>query len=176
MSPYNDINVIAGQGTIGLELLEQCSELDAVFIAVGGGGLISGIGHAIKSINPSINIIGCWPEHSPALYNALNAGYIIPDSRDDETLSDGTAGGIEEGTITLELAQSIIDQKVLISEQAIKSAMKHIGEYERWIIEGAAGVAVAGLAQLADQYQGKKVAAILCGRNINLDKYLSAIS
>ncbi|QNR79333.1 threonine/serine dehydratase [Piscirickettsia salmonis] len=176
ISPYNDLDVICGQGTIGLELIEQCNELDAVFIAVGGGGLISGIGHAIKATHPHIEVIGCWPEHSPALYDALNSGHIVANSRDDNTLSDGTAGGVEENTITLALSQSIIDKKVLVSEQEIMAAIRQIGEYERWIIEGAAGVAVAGLMKMADQYKNKKIAVILCGRNISFDKYLIAIS
>ena len=176
ISPYNDIDVISGQGTIGIELLEQCKDLDAIFISVGGGGLISGVAYAVKQINSKIDIIGCWPEMSPTLYDSLNLGYISTTSKDGKTLSDGTAGGVESNTITLELCQSLITHKLLISEEEIRQAMKKIASYERWIIEGAAAVAVAGLIKYAHQYKDKKIAAIVCGRNISLDRYLKAIN
>jgi threonine dehydratase len=174
ISPYNDLDVIAGQGTIGVELLDQLEDFDAVFASVGGGGLISGVGAAIKARRPEVGIVGCWPENSPALHEALERGAIV-DVPERDTLSDGTAGGIEAGSVTFDLCRRFIDAKVLVGEAAIASAMREIAAHERWIVEGAAGVALAGLVALAERYRGKRIVAILCGRNIALEKFLKAI-
>ncbi|WP_296233470.1 threonine/serine dehydratase [Pseudomonas sp. UBA4617] len=174
VSPYNDPQVIAGQGTIGFELFEQAPDLDAVFVAVGGGGMISGIAAALRVLKPGTDIIGCWPENDPALEQSLKAGKII-DVAARETLSDGTAGGVEPGSITFPLCQALLTDTVLVSEAEIKASMREIASSERWIIEGAAAVAVAGMQKLAERYRGKRVAVILCGRNIVLDAFLGAI-
>lgn len=174
VSPYNDLQVIAGQGTIGMELFEQAPDLDAVFVAVGGGGMIAGIAAALRVLKPGTEIIGCWPANDPALEQSLKAGEIVEvDAR--ETLSDGTAGGVEPGAITLPLCQALLTDTVLVSEDEIRAAMRDIASNERWIIEGAAAVAVAGMQKLAERYQGKRVAVILCGRNIVLEKFLEAV-
>lgn len=175
ISPYNDLDVIAGQGTIGVELLEQLPQLDAVIIAVGGGGLISGIGTYLKAKNPDLEIIGAWPKVARSLHACLEAGEIIT-IQEEATLSDGTAGGVEDDAVTFPIAQTVIDKTVLVSEAEIAMAMRTVAEAERWIVEGAAGVAVAGITQLASEYQGRKVAVILCGRNITIEKYLTAVS
>ena len=175
ISPYNDLDVVAGQGTIGIELLEQADKLDAVIIAVGGGGLISGIGTYLKAKNPNLEIIGAWPEVARSLHACLEAGEIISID-ESETLSDGTAGGVEDGAVTFPLAQTVIDKTVLVSEVEIAAAMRTVAETERWIIEGAAGVATAGLTKLAPQYQARNVAVVLCGRNITFEKYLAAVT
>jgi threonine dehydratase len=108
------------------------------------------------------------------MYSNLEAGHIF-EVEEKRTLSDGTAGGVEPGAVTFELCQKLIDRKVLVSEEEIKQAMKLIAITDRWMIEGAAGVAVAAMLKLAPEYQGKKVAIVLCGKNIVLDKYLKAI-
>ena len=174
VSPYNDLQVIAGQGTLAMELFEQAPDLDAVFVAVGGGGLIAGIGAALRVLKPGTEIIGCWPENDPALARSLQAGEII-EVQARETLSDGTAGGIEPGAVSFPLCQALVTGTVLVSEDEIRAAMRDIARHERWIIEGAAAVAVAGMQKLARQYQGKRVAVVLCGRNIVLDKFLEAV-
>ncbi|STQ90689.1 threonine/serine dehydratase [Iodobacter fluviatilis] len=174
ISPYNDIDVIAGQGTIGMELNEQCNTLSAVFASVGGGGLIAGLGTAIKHFQPAAQITGCWPANAATLYASLQAGRLI-DIEETDTLSDGTAGGVEAGSITFPLCQKVIDDKVLLTETEIKQAMHLLAQHERWIVEGAAGVAMAGMLKQAPQYQGKAVAVVLCGRNIVLQKFLAAI-
>ena len=175
VSPYNDIDVIAGQGTIGVELLDQMADFDAVFVSVGGGGLIAGIGAAIKDRRPEVDIVGCWPVNAPALHECLRRGEIIEVAEED-TLSDGTAGGVEPGSVTLELCRQVIDSRTLVSEEEIAAAMREIALHERWMVEGAAGVALAGVARLADRYRGKKVVAIVCGRNIELGKFLKAVA
>ncbi|WGV20273.1 threonine/serine dehydratase [Pseudomonas putida] len=174
VSPYNDPQVIAGQGTIGIELFEQAPELDAVFVAVGGGGMIAGIAAALRVLKPGIDIIGCWPENDPALQQSLKAGSII-DVEATDTLSDGTAGGVEPGSITFPLCQALLTDTVLVSEAEIRAAMRDVASSERWIIEGAAAVAVAGMQKLAERYRGKNVAVVVCGRNILLDKFLEAV-
>ncbi|POF87438.1 threonine/serine dehydratase [Pseudomonas putida] len=175
VSPYNDYQIIAGQGTVGMELFEQQPELDAVFVAVGGGGLISGIAAALHGLSAKTRIVGCWPANSPALHASLAAGRII-EVDEEETISDGTAGGVEPDSVTLGLCQLLLSQSVLVSEAQIKTAMREVAASERWIIEGAAGVAMAGMLALAEEYRGKKVAVVLCGRNIVLEKYLEAIA
>lgn len=175
ISPYNDRQIIAGQGTCGMEMVEQQPDLDAVFVAVGGGGLISGIATVLKKLSDKTQIIGCWPANATSMYTSLENGQI-QEVVEQETLSDGTAGGVEPGAITFALCQQLIDQKVLVSEQEIKDAMRLIARTDRWMIEGAAGVALAAALKLAPRWQGKKVAVVLCGKNIVLEKYLGAVS
>jgi threonine dehydratase len=172
--PYNDLQVMAGQGTIGVELLEQQPDLDAVFISVGGGGLIGGAGTAIKAIRPATQVVGVWPTNSAALAASLDAGRIV-DVEEDETLSDGTAGLVEPGAVTFPVCQAVIDRQVLCSEAEIATAMRRIGETERWMVEGSAGLALAGLMARRDDYRGKKVAVVLCGRNISLKRFVAAV-
>lgn len=174
VSPYNDPQIIAGQGTIGMEINEQLQDVAAVFVAVGGGGMISGIGTAIKKLSPNTEVVGCWPANAPTMERSLAAGEII-EMEELDTLSDGTAGGIEPGSITFPLCQQVIDRTVLVTEEEIRNAMKAVARYERWIIEGAAGVALAGALKLASQYQGKRVVVVLCGRNILIEKFVGAI-
>jgi threonine dehydratase len=174
VSPYNDPEIIAGQGTIGVELFEQAPDLDAVFVAVGGGGMVSGIGAALRALNPNVEIIGCWPANAPTMQRSLEAGEII-EMEEEDTISDGTAGGIEPGSITFPLCQTLLSRTVLVSEEEIKVAMRDVASCERWIIEGAAGVAVASMKKLAKEYRGKRVAVIICGRNILLEKFLGAV-
>lgn len=179
VSPYNDMEVICGQATCGLEIMQQLPEVDAIFVAVGGGGLIGGSGLFAKSVNPDIEIVGCWPEVAKSFYHALETGKVV-DVEEGETLSDGTAGGVEHDTITLELCQKIIDSTVLVSEKEIAAAMRVVAETERQIIEGAAGVAVASALKAVndnpDKYKDKNVVIVVCGRNIEFEKYLKIIS
>lgn len=175
VSPYNDLDIIAGQGTVAFEMLEEQAELDAVFVAVGGGGLISGIGAVLKTHSPDTRVIGCWPAASVAMYASLQAGEIV-EPEEHETLSDGTAGGLEPGTITFPVCQQVIDEYVLVSEDEIKNAIQVIARYERQMVEGAAGVAMAAFIQQADKWKGKRVAIVICGRNITLEKFAQVIS
>jgi threonine dehydratase len=178
VSPYNDIDVIAGQGTIGVELHEQARaagiELAAVFASVGGGGLISGVGTAIQHLSPKTEVIGCWPANSTALYSSLKAGEIV-EVEEHDTISDGTAGGIEPDTITFGIGQKVISDTDLVTEEEIKAAMKLLAQTDRFMVEGAAGVALASLLRLAPRYQGRAVAVVLCGRNIMLSKFIEAV-
>lgn len=175
ISPYNDLDVVAGQGTLGVELLEQEPNLDAVFIAVGAGGLMGGTGTAIKSMKPQVKVVGVWPEASPCMLRALEAGAIVP-CKEYETLSDATAGAIEDGSVTFPICQKVIDERVTVSEPEIAAAMRQLAEKERLMVEGAAGVALAGLAKEAKNYAGRTVAVVLCGRNVGLETFIAAVS
>ena len=114
----------------------------AVFIAVGGGGLVSGMAAHIKSVRPDISVIGCWPERGASMYESIRAGRLV-DVPDEPTLSDGTAGNVEPGSITFPLCRDLIDELVLVSEAEIAAAMRDVMLADHMVIEGAAGVAVA---------------------------------
>ncbi len=165
VSPYNDWEVIAGQGSIAVELARQIESIDAVFIATGGGGLISGVGSYLRERSPGTEIVGCWPENSRVLYECLRAGEIR-DVPETYTLSESTAGGVEPGSITFDLARSAIHHCVLVSEDAILDAMKWARQRD-WTIEGAAGVALAAFFKEAARYEGKTVVVLFCGGNLS---------
>lgn len=165
VSPYNDWDVVAGQGTIAVELLRQVGRIDAVYIATGGGGLISGVGSYLRARSPHTEVIACWPENSRVLYECLRAGRII-EYPESYTVSESTAGGVEPGSITFELARAAIHRSVLVSEGAILDAMRWARDRE-WIIEGAAGVALAALFQDASRYAGETVVVLFCGGNLS---------
>lgn len=175
ISPYNDCDVIAGHGAIGDEIMRQAPEIDAIFVAVGGGGLLAGIGAAAKVLKPSLEMVGCWPANAASLYECLETGALHPvDER--PTISDATAGGVEPGSITFDLCRAVIDEKVLVSEAEICSAMRQVAEHAHWIVEGAAGVAVGGMMQCAPRMAGQTVAVLLCGRNIGWPDFLQAVA
>ncbi len=163
VSPYNDPYVVAGQGTIGVELARQAPALDAIFIAVGGGGLISGVGSYLRHALPHVEVIGCWPQNSPVLYECIRAGRIF-DAPESPTLSESTAGGVEEGSITFELCREVMHRGVLVTEEEILHAMR-FGRAQGWAMEGASGVALAAYFKEADRYAGKQAVVLICGGN-----------
>lgn len=166
ISPYNDVQVMAGQGTIAVELQRQTPNLDAVFVSVGGGGLIGGIGAYLKAVSPRTEIVGCWPETSPVMWECMQAGRIV-EVRERETLSESTSGNLEEGSVTLDVCRQVIDRAAMVSEHEIADAMRLVMHTEHWIVEGAAAVAVAAFRKDAARYKGKRVAVVLCGRNVS---------
>lgn len=167
VSPYNDLEVVAGQGSIGVELGRQLSEIDAVFIAVGGGGLISGVGGYLKSVHPNIEVIACSPENSAVMHHSLEAGRIL-EMESKPTLSDGTAGGMEPDSLTFDICKSVVDRSLLVSEKEIVEAMKLLIGEHHLLVEGAAGVAVAAFMQDRKRLAGRSVAIVLCGANISI--------
>jgi threonine dehydratase len=164
ISPYNDVDVMAGQGTIAVELERHRPRVDAIFVAVGGGGLIGGIGAYQKLVSPETEIVGCWPENSRVLYESIKVGRII-DFAEQPTLSESTAGGLEPGSVTLDVGKEVIDRSVLVTEDEIASAMRRVAEAKGWTIEGSAGVALAALLKDANRYEGKTVVVVICGGN-----------
>ena len=168
VSPYNDPYVIAGQGTLGYEINNQCDGLDVIIVSVGGGGLIGGTASYLKSVWPGLQVIGCSPENSAVMIHSIKKGQIL-DLDSKPTLSDGTAGGVEKDSITFPICKDNIDETVLVSETEIKNAMVSFIKNERMLLEGAAGTAVAALIKMRDELKGKKVGVVICGGNISLD-------
>lgn len=174
VSPYNDAAVLGGQGTIGVELTRQLEGADAVFIAVGGGGLLAGVAGWLESVWPAIEVVACSPENSCVMHHSIEAGHIL-DLPSEPTLSDGTAGGLEADTVTLEPCRRLVDRRVLVTEDEIRDAMRLIVEKHHVLVEGAAGVAVAAWMKTRDRYAGKRVVIVLCGANVGLDKLKSVL-
>lgn len=166
LSPYNDAAVVAGQGTCGVEILEQLPGIDAIFIAVGGGGLISGVGSVLKTAQPGIRIYASQPAASAVMAKSVAAGRVLQ-LPSEPTLSDGTAGGVEADAITFPLCEQLADEFVLIDEAEIAAGMREYIDAEEQIIEGAAGVAVAAMLQRADTIRGQRIAVIICGGNVS---------
>jgi threonine dehydratase len=165
ISPYNDPQVVGGQGTVGLELAQQVEGLDAVLVPVGGGGLIAGIAGYLKSLNPAVEVIGCQPIN---LYESVKAGKILP-LPSKPTLSDGTAGGVEAGAITFDLCRRLVDDYALVSEEEIKAALRLVLLEHHMLVEGSAALAVAAFLQSMERFQNKTVALVLSGAKLGLD-------
>jgi threonine dehydratase len=163
VSPYNDPYVVGGQGTVAVELMSQLPDMDAIFIATGGGGLISGIGSLLRAQAPQVEVIGCWPENSAVLYECLKAGRII-EAPESPTLSESTAGGVEQGSITFGLCREVMHHGVLVTEDEILSAMRW-GHAQGWAMEGASGVALAAYFKEAARYADRKAVVLICGGN-----------
>lgn len=166
VSPYNDHEVVAGQGTIALELLDQLSEIDNVFVSMGGGGLIGGIGAVLKCFRPEIRVIGVAAENSAALAAALEAGKVVAVPH-LPTLADGVSGGIDGDTITLPLASAVVDEVVTCSEREIEDATADMLSKENLVVEGSAGLALAGCLKTAAHLKGAVNVVLLCGGNID---------
>lgn len=174
LSPYNDPEVIAGQGTCGIEIAASMPQVDTLYVAVGGGGLVSGVASVLKSMIPAIRIVGCQPEASAVMAHSVEAGRIV-DEASQPTLSDGTAGGIEQDAITFGLCRALVDEFVLVGEAEIAAAMRRFIDFEHQLIEGAAGVALAAMLKQKDSLAGRKVVVLICGGNISRDTLKSVL-
>jgi threonine dehydratase len=166
LHPFDDADVINGQGSIGLEMLEQVPGLEAVIVPIGGGGLISGVACAIKESNPKIRVIGVQTERLPSMLRATEAGHpvTIPASA---TVADGIAVR-RAGDMTLPLVQRYVDEIVTVDEEEIANAILVLLEKEKTLAEGAGAVAIASLLQHKTSLSGKKTAALVCGGNIDV--------
>ena len=139
-----------------------------VIVSVGGGGLISGVAGYLKGIWPEIEVIAASPLNHAVMIRSLEAGEIIKIDP-VPTISDGTAGGVEEGSITFEMCQQLVDHTVLLNEEEINNGIIQLIEKERVLVEGAAGTAIAALIKMKDQLKDKRVGIVICGRNISLE-------
>jgi threonine dehydratase len=169
ISPYNHPKIIGGQGTIAVELERQIDNMDAVLVPIGGGGLMSGISGYLKAVNPSVRCIGCLPENSPVMYESVKAGKIV-EMESKPTLSDGTAGGIEPGSITFDICRDCVDDFILVSEEEIADAIRLMIEYHYMLVEGAAALSVASFLKQKEQFKKKTVVLIISGKKIPMDK------
>jgi threonine dehydratase len=169
VSPYNDPQVIGGQGTIAIEILEQLQEpIDNLFVTVGGGGLVSGIGTWLKAVQPGVRVFGCQPERSPEMALSVRSGhYTTVEPR--ETLSDGSAGAFEQGSITFDLCRRVVDEFLLATEEEIKDALLEVLSRERKLVEGSAAVAVAALLQQPERWHDQTSIVVVCGGNVSVE-------
>ncbi|MCU0493145.1 MAG: threonine/serine dehydratase [Chloroflexaceae bacterium] len=167
LSPYNDMDVVTGQGTLGAELRAQLPNLDTVLVTVGGGGLAAGVASYLKAGARPVRLIGCQPAASAVMAESVRAGHIV-ELPSLSTLSDGSAGGIEPDAITFSMCRDLLDDYLLVSEEAIAAAIRLSLDKLHMLIEGAAGVALAALLQQQEALRGQRVVVILCGANISL--------
>jgi threonine dehydratase len=165
VSPYNDPEVIAGQGTIALELMQKLDAFDTVIVPVGGGGLIAGIAGALKTHRPSVRVVGCQPTASAVMTHSVEAGRLL-DLPSGDSISDATVGLVEHGSITFPICQTCVDEWALIDEPELRSAIRFMATHHSVMIEGAAALAVAALRRRADRRRGQTVVLVLSGAHI----------
>lgn len=175
ISPYNHPDVIAGAGTIGLEIVEALTDLDVVVIPLGGGGLASGMGLALKAAAPKVTIVGVEVEASSPFTLSLEAGRIT-EITPGPSLADGLVGNLEPGSMTFALVKQVVDYVVTVSEEELARAMKGLATEERLIVEGAGAAAVAAIMAGKASAPGQRVAAMVTGGNVDLPKWLFTIS
>lgn len=168
ISPYNDPYIIAGHGTAGLEILKQQPDVDIVIVPVGGGGLISGISLAVKSIKPTTQVIGVQSEAVPIMYESLKAGKIVaPHRHQQNTIAEGLSGGIEEGSITFNIAKQCVDRVMLVKEETIRKAVYLLCKEEGLVVEGSGAAGVALLLENTAAFAGRCVVLEITGGNID---------
>ncbi|MCE9591242.1 MAG: threonine ammonia-lyase [Planctomycetes bacterium] len=163
---FNDPEVIAGQGTLGLEIVAQVPDLEAVLVPVGGAGLIAGVALAVKTLRPGVKVIGVEPSHAASLTAALKAGRPVPVPV-TPTLADGLAVS-QVGANAFEIARQYVDRVVVVSERSLALAVLRLAELEKSVVEGAGAASLAALLEgLAPELKGKRVVLPLCGGNID---------
>ncbi|GJC78460.1 L-threonine dehydratase catabolic TdcB [Colletotrichum liriopes] len=166
ISPYNDPLIVAGQGTIGLEILEQCDSVDNVFVSMGGGGLISGIGAVLKAFSPQSRVYGVAATNSKTLAESMLAGKVL-ETEHLPTLAEAVAGGMDDDSITLPLATAVVDRVIECNEEEIAGAMRKMALEENMIVEGSAALALAGFEKVAEEVAGQTSVILLCGANVD---------
>ena len=161
--PYDDLEVAAGQGTLGLEMLEAVPDLDTLVIAVGGGGLIAGIATAARALRPDMEIIGVQASRFPAMVNAFKGTDHVQGT---STIAEGIAVGAP-GVLTVEVIRRLVDDMLLVDEGDIEQAVLMLLEIEKTLVEGAGAAGLAALLRYPERFKGKKVGLVLCGGNID---------
>jgi len=161
--PYDDEAIIAGQGTVALEMLDAVPELDTLVVATGGGGLISGMAVAARARKPGIEIVGVQTSRFPAMVNAVKGTHHAQGSN---SIAEGIAVGTP-GVLTQEIIKALVDDMLLVEEGDIEQAVLMLLEIEKTVVEGAGAVGLAALLRHPDRFRGKKVGLVLCGGNID---------
>jgi threonine dehydratase len=169
--PYDDPAIIAGQGTIGLELLADIADLDAVIVPIGGGGVMAGIAVALKALKPSIRIFGVEAALYPSMHEAISG---IPPSSGGETIAEGIAVKAP-GEMTRQIISELVEDIVLVKEAELEGAVHRLAEEQKLVVEGAGAAGVAALDQLSARLAGKNVATIICGGNIDSRLFASVL-
>ncbi|HYB67558.1 MAG TPA: threonine/serine dehydratase [Candidatus Acidoferrales bacterium] len=166
VSSYNDPLVVAGQGTVGLEILEDLPTADSIIVPVSGGSVLSGVAIAAKSIKPNIKILGVQPETVAAMYHCLKAGKII-NMEMRHTIADGLDGNIEQGCITFELIQRYVDEILLFNEDTIRKMIRVLWEKEGQVVEASGAISIAPIVEAPKRFTGKRTVAVITGGNID---------
>ena len=175
ISPFDNIDVIAGQGTLGIEIHRQIPKLKFVFVPLSGGGLICGVAKALKSLNPNLKVIGVSMDRGAAMYESQKAGKPIF-VKEEESLADALTGGIGlDNKYTFDLTRKLVDEIVLVSEEEIVRGIHHAYWRESQIVEGAGAVAIASLLNNKSTPKGPSL-ALICGKNIDIDKHFNLIA
>jgi threonine dehydratase len=170
ISPYNDLDIIDGQGTVGIEILEDMPEVEDVLVPVGGGGLISGIGGYLKSLKPSLKIWGVEPINSAFMKASLAAGRLV-EIQEKPTLADAVAGGIEPGAVTFPLCQAYVDGILAVGERCLQTALRRLYQVHAKIVEGAGALPLAGLMKARHRFQARRAVLVVSGANIAPDLF-----
>jgi threonine dehydratase len=176
VSPYNDLDVIAGQGTMAAEITSELQDIDAVFGCIGGGGMMSGVASWFAREQPETKLIGCLPANSPEMYLSVQQGKVVVMDEYKPTLSDGSAGGLEEDSVTFDLCRKLIHHYELATEADIAACIRYMVDKHHKIVEGAAAVALSAFMNNAENYSGQRVVIIICGANITTNKLRELIS
>ncbi len=168
ISPYNDELIVAGHGTIGLEILEALPNVEVFVVPVGGGGLISGISIAVKSLKPELKVYGVQSAAVPIMFESLKSGQIVkPHRHEPITVAEGLSGGVEKGSITFGIVQQYVDEIIPVREESIRHAIYLLWENEKQVVEGSGAVCAALLFENKNLFLGKTVALVLTGGNID---------
>ncbi len=166
ISSYNDELIIAGHGTVGLEIVDALSNVNDILVPVGGGGLIAGISIAAKGLKPGVEIVGVQSEASPVMYESLKVGRIV-EAPKAKTIAEGLSGGIEKGALTFEIAKKYVDRILLVKEATIRKAVYLLCVRERLVVEGSGAAAIAPFLEDKALFKGKTVVCVLTGGNID---------
>ena len=173
--PFDDTHIISGQGTIGLEIMQEIPDLDSVIVPLSGGGLISGIALAVKSVNPECKVYGVSMDRGAAMYESIKTGEEVEVDEVD-TLADSLQGGILlDNQYTFEMVKKYVDDIILVTEEEIKEAMSYIFYHDHFVVEGASVVGTAALLSNKINNSDEKRAIILTGTNISNEEFMSVI-
>jgi len=175
VSPYNDPIVVGGQGTCGYEISKQLPYVEAALFACGAGGLLTGSAGWLKSQNPKVEAFGVSPENSPVMYESMRANKMV-EIETYPTLADTCAGGVDLDSITLDLCQRYVNEIMLLTETEIEASIRLLFEQHRLVVEGSGALGVGGLLKRKEYFKGKKVVAVVCGRNITLELFKRIIA
>lgn len=170
---YSDPKIYAGQGTIAIEILEQQPDIDTIVVPIGGGGLITGIAVAAKSIKPDIRIIGVQTEACPAMINSYRDNTFYEEYPSEESLCDSLIGGI--GKLSYEMARDYVDEFLIVSEESVAKAVSFMAKEEKYIVEAGSCTTIAAIMEHREKIGGQNIALVLSGGNIDSKRLTSIL-
>ena len=165
VSPYNDYSIMAGQGTIALEIDDQLKDFDSVIVPVGGGGLISGISVGIKSLYPNREVFGVLTPGASTIHASLQAGKLV-EVEEFETLAEAFLGGIEPKALTFDVIKKFVDDVFLVQEESVAKAIRLLWNEEKQVVEGAGATSISPILESPERFKGQTVVTVVSGGNI----------